>query len=49
MKVILAGDTGKSWLQRNWRPLLLTVIIIASDYLLTPYLSAMLRWGAVIQ
>jgi len=40
-KIILAEAQGESWLQRNWRPLLmLTVIaIIANNYLLVPWLS----------
>lgn len=49
MKVILAEATGESWLQRNWRPLLMTVIvaIVANNYLLAPYLDAM--FGAGLQ
>lgn len=47
MKVILAEATGESWLQRNWRPLLMTVIvaIVANNYLLAPYLGAMFGVG----
>ena len=39
--VTLAEAQGKSWLQRNWRPTLMMVIIaiIANNYLLFPYLS----------
>lgn len=47
MKVILAEATGESWLQRNWRPLLMIVIvaIVANNYLLAPYLGAMFGVG----
>lgn len=47
MQIILAEATGESWLQRNWRPLLMTVIvaIIANNYLLAPYLGAMFGTG----
>lgn len=40
-KVILAEAQG-SWLQRNWRPLLMLVaiVIIANNYILFPYVSA---------
>lgn len=47
MKVVLAEATGESWLQRNWRPLLMIVIvaIVANNYLLAPYLGAMFGVG----
>ena len=47
MQVILAEAQGESWLQRNWRPLLMIVIvaIIANNYLLAPYLGAMFGVG----
>ncbi|MFW6032455.1 MAG: holin family protein [Phycisphaeraceae bacterium] len=47
MKVILAEATGESWLQRNWRPILMLVIvaIVANNYLLAPYLGAMFGVG----
>ena len=40
-KIIVAEAQGHSWLQRNWRPILmLTVVaIIANNYFLYPYLS----------
>lgn len=40
-KIIIAEAQGKSWIQRNWRPLLMVTIvtIIANNYLLAPYLS----------
>ena len=39
---VLKSDLeGKSWLQRNWRPILMLIIIliIANNYILFPYLS----------
>lgn len=39
--IIVAEAQGQSWLQRNWRPILMLVIvaIIANNYLIVPYLS----------
>lgn len=39
--IVLAEVQGASWLQRNWRPLLMMVCIaiIANNYLLTPYVA----------
>ena len=39
-KIILAEAQG-SWLQRNWRPLLMltAIIIIFNNYVLTPYIG----------
>lgn len=39
--VIMAETQGQSWLQRNWRPLLMLVIIVivANNYIIYPYLS----------
>ena len=39
--VLKAELEGKSWLQRNWRPILMLIIIIiiANNYILFPYLS----------
>ncbi len=39
--VIMAEAQGQSWLQRNWRPLLMLtiIIIVANNYILYPYLS----------
>ena len=39
--VVIAEIQGKSWLQRNWRPILmLTVVtIIANNYIIVPYLA----------
>ena len=40
-QIIVAEAQGHSWLQRNWRPILmLTVVaIIANNYIIYPYLS----------
>lgn len=42
VKVIVAEAKGESWLQRNWRPLLMMsiVAIVVNNYLLAPYLHA---------
>lgn len=41
--IIQAEATGESWLQRNWRPVLMLVIvaIVANNYLLAPYIAAL--------
>ncbi len=40
--IIVAEAKGDSWLQRNWRPLLMicVIAIIANNYIFVPYLSA---------
>jgi len=39
--IVLAEAQGQSWLQRNWRPILMLTIvaIIANNYLLFPYVQ----------
>jgi len=39
--VLIAEITGESWLQRNWRPLVMMLFasIIANNYIIFPYLS----------
>ena len=39
--VILAEATGESWLQRNWRPMLMVLfgIIIANNFLVVPIMG----------
>jgi len=39
--VIMAEANGQSWLQRNWRPILMLsiVAIVVNNYLLFPYLA----------
>lgn len=41
-KIVSAEVQGESWLQRNWRPLLMLCVIgiIANNYILVPYLGA---------
>lgn len=50
MKVVLAEANGESWLQRNWRPILMLVIvaIVANNYLVAPYLGAMFGVGLTL-
>ncbi len=40
-RVLIAEATGESWLQRNWRPILMLTIvgIVANNYLLVPYMQ----------
>lgn len=47
-KVIIAEAQGSSWMQRNWRPLLMLTFtgILANNFILAPYFSA-LTHGAV--
>ena len=42
-EVIKAEATGASWLQRNWRPLLMVsiVAIVVNNYILFPYSAAL--------
>ena len=41
--IIQAEASGESWLQRNWRPVLMLVIvaIVANNYIIAPYADAM--------
>lgn len=50
-EVVKAEIEGKSWLQRNWRPLLMLcfIIIIANNYILFPYLSVFTDKVRVLQ
>ncbi|WP_404466251.1 holin family protein [Vreelandella aquamarina] len=47
MQIILAEAAGESWAQRNWRPVLMLVIvaIIGNNYLIAPYLGAIFGVG----
>ncbi|GAB2799030.1 hypothetical protein GCM10027040_27550 [Halomonas shantousis] len=42
-KVVIAEAQGESYLQRNWRPILMLTItaVVANNYLFAPYLGAM--------
>jgi hypothetical protein len=50
-KVLLAEIQGQSWMQRNWRPILMLVIvaIIANNFLIYPYLSLFTSKSLVLQ
>lgn len=50
MQVVLAEANGESWLQRNWRPVTMLVIvaIVANNYLIAPYLGAMFGVGLTL-
>ena len=41
-EIVKAEIQGQSWLQRNWRPLLMLcfIVILANNYIIVPYLSA---------
>jgi hypothetical protein len=47
-RVIIAEAQGSSWLQRNWRPVLMMTFtaILANNFILAPYFSA-LTHGAI--
>lgn len=47
VNIILAEAQGQSWLQRNWRPILMLTIvaIVANNYLLAPYVNAIFGSG----
>jgi hypothetical protein len=50
VSIILAEAQGQSWLQRNWRPLLMLtcITIIANNYVLYPYMRAIFGWGVAL-
>jgi predicted MFS family arabinose efflux permease len=49
-QIILAEAQGKSWMQRNWRPLLMMVCIaiVANNYILVPWLMVFTSKVAVL-
>lgn len=49
-KVIIEEARGQSWLQRNWRPLLMAVFtaIIANNYVLAPYIELFVPGRSVV-
>jgi len=51
VSIILAEAQGESWLQRNWRPLLMLtcITIIANNFVLYPYLRAIFGWGVALE
>lgn len=50
-EIIVAEAKGESWLQRNWRPILMLTIvaIVANNYLLFPYLSLFTTKTVILQ
>jgi hypothetical protein len=48
--VIAAEAGGESWLQRNWRPLLMCVfgLIVFNNYVLAPYLEALVSFSVTL-
>jgi hypothetical protein len=51
MQIILAEANGQSWLQRNWRPLLMLIciIIIANNYILAPYVQLIFKVSVMLE
>ena len=49
--IIIAEATGESYLQRNWRPILMLTIvaIVANNYLLYPYLRLFWQSAPVLE
>ena len=49
-KEILVAEMSGSWLQKNWRPMLMLMImgIVFNNYVAVPYLSAWFDWGVVL-
>jgi hypothetical protein len=49
-KIIIAEAQGKSWLQRNWRPLLMAEfgIIIGNNYIISPWLKILFGWNVIM-
>jgi hypothetical protein len=49
--ILVAEIQGESWLQRNWRPILmLTVVsIVANNYLVYPYLSLFFSKALILE
>lgn len=50
-KVLLGEIQGQSWMQRNWRPvLMLTIVaIVANNYIIYPYLSLFTARAVVLE
>jgi hypothetical protein len=49
-KILMGEIQGQSWMQRNWRPvLMLTIVaIVANNYILYPYLSLFTEKAVVL-
>lgn len=50
-KEVLIAEMSGSWLQKNWRPMLMMMImsIVFNNYLFVPYLNAWTDWGVVLE
>lgn len=49
--IIVAEASGESWLQRNWRPVLMLsfTAIIVNNYILSPYLQALFGFSVRLE
>lgn len=49
--IVVAEAQGQSYLQRNWRPILMLVFtcIVANNYILAPYLDAIFNWSVTLE
>lgn len=49
--IIVAEAKGKSWLQRNWRPILMLTIvaIVANNFIIYPYLSMFTTKAVILE
>lgn len=49
-KEVLTTEMKGSWMQKNWRPMLMMMImaIIGNNYIVVPYLDAMFDWSVVL-
>lgn len=49
--IVMAEAQGESWLQRNWRPLLMSAfgIIIVNNYILNPWLGVIFGLNVVLE
>ena len=50
-QVIIAEAQGESWLQRNWRPMLMCAfgLIVVNNYVLNPWLSALFSISVIME
>jgi hypothetical protein len=51
LDVVLAEAQGESWLQRNWRPILMLKIIsiVANNYMVAPYIQLFFSKGIQLE
>ena len=50
LDVVMAEAQGESWLQRNWRPILMLTIvsIVANNYVIAPYIQLFFSKGIML-